>query len=151
MGIIRLSAQRSWKEFLMLISQRSVRNAAAGAVGAAAVTGAMLFGGDAVAQAAPAPTQGTSFAAFGPHGGPGGPGIVPERPGGGWGHGGGHGGGWGRGHGGWGHGGGMGRGGGWGHGGWGRGVGRGWGRGGDRSGFSHRGIFGNREAWNWWW
>ena len=86
----------------MLISQRSVRNAAAGAVGAAALAGAMLFGGDATAQAAPAPTPGTSFATFGPHGGPG---IVPERPGGGWGHGGGRGHGGGMGHGGWGHGG----------------------------------------------
>ena len=41
----------------MLISQRSVRSAAAGAVGAAALAGAMLFGGDAAAQAAPHPLR----------------------------------------------------------------------------------------------
>jgi hypothetical protein len=135
----------------MLISQRSVRKAAASAVGATAVAGALFFGGDAVAQAAPAPTPGTSFATFGPHGGPGGPGLVPERPGGGWGHGPGgfgHPGPGGFGRGGFGHHGpgGFGRGG-WGRGGFGRGVGRGFDRGG---GFSHRGVFGNRESWHWW-
>src|SRR5271167_4039154 len=106
----------------MTISMRMIRGAAAGTVGAAAVAGAMLFGGTPAANAAPAPTPGTSFAEFGPHG----PGIAPTW--GGHGFGGGHGGfghgGFGRGgfgHGGWGHGG-FGRGGGgWGHGGWGRG------------------------------
>ena len=87
----------------MTISLRSVRNAAASAVGAGALAGAMLFGGAPVAQAAPPPAAGTSIAMAGPHGAPG----VPLRGG----------------HGGWGHGGD----GGWGHGGdWGRG-GRGWG------------------------
>jgi hypothetical protein len=110
----------------MLISTRAVRRVAAGAVGAGALTGAMLFGGAAAAQAAPAPAPATSFAAFGPHGGPG---FIPERPGGrGFGGGGGHGG-WGRG-GGWGHGGGFGH--------------RGWG-GHDRGFWGHRG-WGDR----WW-
>lgn len=107
----------------MTISTRSLRGAAAGAVGATAVAGALLFGGAPAAQAAPAPT--TGFAVAGPHGGPG---IIPDRPG--WG--GGHGGGWG-GRGGWGRGG-------WGHGGWGHG---GWGRGG--------GGFLQHRWWNWWW
>ena len=116
----------------MTISMRTIRGAAAGTVGAAAVAGAMLFGGTPAANAAPAPTPGTSFAEFGPHG----PGIAPTW--GGHGFGGGHGG-FGGGHGGfgrggWGHGG-FGRGGGgWGHGGWGRGgFGHGWG------GWGHRG------------
>jgi hypothetical protein len=109
-----------------MISLRSMRGAAAGAVGAGAVAGAMLFGGIPAAQAAPAPAP-TSFDTAGPHGGaPLSPGLLPERPG--WGHGGGGHGGWG--HGGWGHGGGWGRGwgngGGWGHG-W--GGGHGWGNG----------------------
>lgn len=130
----------------MLISQRWVRNATAGALGAAAVAGAMLFGGDATAQAAPVP--GASFATVGLHGGPGG--IVPERLG-GFGHGG-------FGHGGFGHRGlgrgGFGRGGMGRHGGFGRhaGFGRrgGFGRYGWRhGGFGHRGMLGNREAW-WW-
>ena len=124
----------------MKVSLRTIRGAAAGTVGAAAVAGAMLFGGTPAAQAAPAPTPSTSFAEFGPHG----PGDIPAWGGGhgfggghgGWGHGGwGHGGGFGRGWGGgWGHGGGFGRGwgGGWGHGGWGNGWGGGWG---------HRGFF----------
>ena len=49
----------------MLISLRSARKAAAGAVGAGALTGAMLFGGAAAAQAAPAPAPATTFATFG--------------------------------------------------------------------------------------
>ncbi|MEB4208961.1 hypothetical protein [Mycobacterium sp. 94-17] len=105
----------------MMISSRSLRGAAAGVIGAGAVTGALLFGGAPVAQAAPGPAAGTSFAVAGPHGGPG---MFPDRPG--WGHGG-----WG--HGGWGRGG-LGHGG-WGHGGW----GRGW------------GFWGHRHWWNWWW
>jgi len=102
----------------MTISLRSVRNAAAGAVGAGALAGAMLFGGAPVAQAAPPPAAGTSIAMAGPHGAPG----VPLRGG----HGGGNGG-WGHGgDGGWNHGGDWGRGG-WNHGGdWGSG-GWGWG------------------------
>jgi hypothetical protein len=111
-------------------SLRSIRGAAAGAVGAGAVAGAMLFGGMPVAQAAPpAPAPATSFETVGPHGGaPLGPGLLPDRPGG-------HG--WGGGHGGWGHGG-FGRGG-WGHGGWGHGGGwgRGWGHGGWGHGWGH--------------
>lgn len=99
----------------MSISLSSVRRAAASAVGAGAVAGAMLLGGTPVAQAAPMPGSGTSFQMSGPHG-------VPLRPGGGGGgHGwGGHGGGWG-GHGGnWGgHGGNWGGHPGWGNGGWG--------------------------------
>jgi hypothetical protein len=102
----------------MTISLRSVRNAAAGAVGAGALAGAMLFGGVPVAQAAPPPAAGTSIAMAGPHGGA--PGV-PLRGGHGWGGGGGRGGDWG-------HGGDWGRGGDWGHGGdWGRG-GWGWGQ-----------------------
>jgi hypothetical protein len=46
----------------MLISPRSVRKAAAGAVGAGALTGEMLFGGIPAAQAAPPPAPGTTFA-----------------------------------------------------------------------------------------
>ena len=72
----------------MLTSLLSVHNAAVGAVGAGVLTGAMLFGGPPVAQAAPAPTPTSGFEMSGPHGTPGG--------GGGWG-GGGHGGGVGRG------------------------------------------------------
>jgi hypothetical protein len=102
----------------MTISLRSVRNVAAGAVGAGALAGAMLFGGVPVAQAAPPPAAGTSIAMAGPHGGA--PGV-PLRGGHGWGGGGGRGGDWG-------HGGDWGRGGDWGHGGdWGRG-GWGWGQ-----------------------
>ena len=118
----------------MLSSLRSVRTAAAGAVGVGALAGAMLFGGAPAAQAAPAPAPATSFATFGP----GGPGMVPEHSGGGWG-GGGHAGGHS-----WGHGGGHvtkslswggGRGG---HvGGFGRG---GYGHGGFDRGFGHRGF-----------
>src|SRR6516165_8785239 len=104
----------------MLTSLSSVRSAAIGAVGAGALTGAMLFGGTPIAQAAPAPTPGTTFDMAGPHGAP----DVPLRPGGGGGHGGGGhgGGGWGgHGGGGWGgHGGDWGgHGGDWGRGGWG--------------------------------
>jgi hypothetical protein len=123
----------------MLTSVHSVRKAAVSAVGAGMVTGAMLFGGAPIAQAAPPPAPGTSFEMSGPHGAPG----VPLRPGGGGGGpgGGGHGGGWG-GHGnGWGgHGNGWGgHGNGWGgHPGWGNG---GWGPPG----------LGYRPWWNWWW
>ena len=92
----------------MIISLRSIRNAAAGAMGAGALAGAMVYSGTPAADAAPVPNPATSVAVVGPHGS-----DVPAR--GGWG-GGGHGGG---GHGGWG-----GHGGGWGHGGWGHG---GWG------------------------
>jgi hypothetical protein len=88
-----------------MISVRSVRNAAGGAVGAGALAGAMLFGSVPAAQAAPAPA--TNFAIAGPHGSD----VIPTR--GGWG-GGGHGG-WGGG----GHGGGWGGHPGWGNGGWG--------------------------------
>lgn len=110
----------------MLISLRAVRGAAAGAIGAGALAGAMLFGGTPAAQAAPLPAPATSFESVG--GAPLTPGFIPDRPGGGGGHGwgGGHGGGWGGGH-----GGNFGRGGGWGNGGgWDRGWGhRGWNRG----------------------
>ncbi|WP_197504143.1 hypothetical protein [Mycobacterium sp. E1214] len=106
----------------MTISTRALRGAAASAMGAGAVAGALLFGVAPAAQAAPAPTTGIAVA--GPHGGPS---IIPDRPG------------WGGGHGGWGHGG-WGRGG-WGHGGWGHG---GWGRGGWGGGLQH-------HWWNWWW
>ncbi len=110
----------------MLTSLLSARNAAVGAVGAGVLTGAMLFGGAPIAQAAPPPAPTTSFATAGPHG----PDVIPTR--GGWG-GGGHGGGWGH------HGGGHIN---WGSGqgghGWGRHFG-GWGR--------HGGFFGPR----WWW
>ena len=77
----------------MLTSLSSVRNAALGAVGAGVVTGAMLFGGTPVAQAAPPPAPGTTFDMAGPHGAP----DLPLRPGGGGGGGGGGhgGGGWG--------------------------------------------------------
>ncbi|BBZ49893.1 hypothetical protein H7H82_02080 [Mycobacterium heidelbergense] len=124
----------------MLTSLLSARKAMVGAVGAGMVTGAMLFGGAPVAQAAPPPAPGTSFEMAGPHGAPG----LPAK-GGGWGHGGhggfGHGG-FGRGgfgHGGFGRAGHWGRGGHWGHGGWGRGGH--WGRGG----------WGWRPWWSWWW
>ncbi|HWF29965.1 MAG TPA: hypothetical protein VG327_16625 [Mycobacterium sp.] len=127
-----------------MISLRSTRNAAAGAVGAGALAGAMLFGGMPAAQAAPAPAPVTSFETAGPHGGaPLGPGVIPARPGGG-GGGGGHGGG---GHGGWG---GGGPGGGWGHGSdWGRG---GWGNIPPGHGFWAPGHWWNpAQWWNWWW
>jgi hypothetical protein len=144
-----------------MISSRSLRGAAASALGAGAVAGALFFGGAPVAQAAPAPVPAapvTSFDTVGPHGGPG---LIPERPGGGgghgWGGGGGRGGGFGRG-GGWGGHGGWGRGGGWGgHGGWGRGWGHGgggWGHGGwGRGGWwGDRGFWGGPGRWwNWWW
>src|SRR5271168_5203037 len=76
----------------MLISLRSVRGAAAGAVGAGALTGAMLFGSIPAAEAAPAPAA-TSFGIAGPLGdAPLGPGVIPTRGGfgghGGFGHGG---------------------------------------------------------------
>jgi len=141
-----------------MISSRSLRGAAASALGAGAVAGALFFGGAPVAQAAPAPVPAapvTSFDTVGPHGGPG---LIPERPGGGGGHGwggGGHGG-FGRGGGFGGHGG-WGRGGGWGgHGGWGRGWGGhgGWGHGGwGRGGWwGDRGFWGGPGRWwNWWW
>jgi hypothetical protein len=140
----------------MMISPRSVRNAAASAVGAGMLTGALLFGSTPIAQAAPPPGPGTSFEMAGPHGAP-----VPLGPGGdhgggghgggghgggGWGgHGGGgwggHGGGWGgHGGGGWGRGGG-----GWGHGGGGWGGHPGWGNG----GWGPPGL-GFRPWWNWW-
>src|SRR5690348_4481765 len=97
-----------------MISLRSLRDAAAAAVGAGALAGAMLVGGVPTAQAAPAPSPATSFDTAGPHGGaPLSPGVIPDRPGGG---GGGHGGG----------GPGPGPGPGWGHGpgpGWGKGPG----------------------------
>ena len=112
----------------MFISMRSIRGAAAGAMGAGALSGAMLFGAIPEADAAPAPAPATSFAIAG-HTGIAdihqAPAMSPPR----WGHGGGGGGfghgGFGRG--GWGHGGGGGGRGGWGHGGWGNG---GWGGGG---------------------
>jgi hypothetical protein len=88
----------------MKISSPSLRGAAAAAVGAGAVAGALLLGACPAAQGAPLPGPDTSFTTAGPHGTPGGPGIIPDRPGGG------HGG-WGGGHGsggghpgwGWGH------------------------------------------------
>lgn len=123
-------------------SLRSIRGAAAGAVGVGAVAGAMLFGGMPAAQAAPAPAPATTFDTGGPHGGaPLSPGILPERPGGG--HGG-HGWGPGGGHGGWGHGGGWGRGGGWDRG-WGGGWDHGWGH-----GWGHPG-WGWGNWWRPWW
>ncbi len=68
-----------------MVSLRSIRGAGAGAMGAGALAGALLFGGTPVALAAPAPIPDTSFATAGPHGAPG---IIPDRPGGrGWGHG----------------------------------------------------------------
>jgi hypothetical protein len=112
----------------MLTSLHSIRKAAVGAVGAGMVTGAMLFAGTPIAQAAPPPAPGTSFEMSGPHGAPG----VPLRGGGGRGGGwGGHGGGWGGHRGGWG-----------GHPGWGNG---GWGNG----GWGPPGL-GYRPWWNWW-
>ena len=137
----------------MMVSLRSMRNASAGAVGAGALAGAMLFGGVPAAQAAPAPTPGTSLETVGPHGGaPLGPGVIPASPGGG---GGGHGGG---GHGGGGHGGwgGGGPGGGWGHpgwenGGWGH-PGNGWGNIPPGRGFWAPGHWwAPAQWWNWWW
>lgn len=128
----------------MSISLTSAGRRAAGALGASAVAGAMLFGGTPIAQAAP-PGPGTSFEMSGPHGAPG----FPLRPGGGGGGGGGHGGGWG------GHGGGPGawggRGGWGGHGGWG-GRGGGWGGhpGWGNGGWGPPGL-GYRPWWNWWW
>ena len=130
----------------MLISLRSVRKAAAGAIGAGALTGAMLFSGIPAAQAAPPSAPGTTFAMHG--GGWGGGGHSGGHS---WGHGGGghvtnsrtlswgggrggHVGGWGRGgygHGGYGHGG-------HGHPGWGNG---GWGPPG----------LGYRPWSGWWW
>ena len=146
----------------MLNSLHSVRKAAVGAVGAGMVAGAMLFGGTPVAQAAPPPAPGTTFAMSGPHGAP----DLPLRPGGGGGGhgGGGHGGGgwgghggggWGGHGGGWGgHGGGWGgHGGDWGHGGWGGRGGwgghPGWGNGGwGPPGLGYRPWW---PLWNWWW
>jgi hypothetical protein len=131
-----VSSQVFEKELPMLISLRSVRKAAAGAIGAGALTGAMLFSGIPAAQAAPPTAPGTTFAMHGPYGAP-----VPAR--GGWG-GGGHAGGHSWGHGGGGHvtnsrtlswGGGKG-----GHvGGWGRG-GHGYGNHGFDRGYGHRGF-----------
>jgi hypothetical protein len=110
-----------------MISLRSMRQLAAGAIGTGAMAGAMLFGSMPTAAAAP-PAPAATFDVAGPHGGaPLSPGVLPERPGGhGWGPGGGHGG-WGHGGGwnrGWGHGGGWGHG--WGHPGWGWGHGGWW-------------------------
>ena len=118
----------------MTFSPRSVRKAAAGAMGAGALTAALLFGGAPVAQAAPS----TPVISGPAH-------VIPERPGGG--HGGGHGGGS-HGGGGWGgHGGG-----GWGHGGWGHGGwGPGWGNGGWDNGNGWGWGWGHRPWWNWWW
>jgi hypothetical protein len=125
----------------MIISMRSVRGAAAGAMGAGALAGAMLFSAIPEADAAPAPLPATSFAFAGPQAGPSGvsdipqaPAVSPTR----WGHGGGFG------HGGFGRGG-FGRGGGgWGRGGWGGGFGRGgWGPGG--------GFFGHGRMFRPWW
>ena len=70
----------------MTISLRSVRNVAAGAVGAGALAGAMLYGSPA-AQAAPAPAPATSFATDdggGFHPGPGHGGGFHPGPGHGW-------------------------------------------------------------------
>ena len=115
----------------MAISLSSARRRAAGAVGASAVAGAMLFGVTPIAQAAPPPAPGTSFEMSGPHGAPG----FPLRPGGGGGGGGGgRGGGWGGRGGGWG-----GRGGGWG--------GRGGGWGGHGGGWGGHGGWGGRGGW----
>jgi hypothetical protein len=131
----------------MFISMRSIRGAAASAMGAGALTGVMLFGAIPEADAAPAPPPATSFAIAGPGGVsdiPQAPAVSPTR----WGHGGGGGGfghggfgrgGWGHGGGGWGRGGGGWGRGGWGHGGWGHG---GWGRGGfGRGGWGPGGGF----------
>jgi hypothetical protein len=126
----------------MFISMRSIRGAAAGALGAGALTGVMLFGTIPEADAAPAAAPATSFAFAGPQAGlngisdiPQAPAISPTR----WGHGGGGG----FGHGGFGRGG-FGRGG-WGHGGWGRG---GWGGGGFGRG---GGIFNHGRFFRPWW
>lgn len=104
----------------MISSLSLARRLAAGAIGASAVAGAMLFGATPAANAAPAPApQSVGFAHVAPHAAPAGWHPAPVRGGfgrGGYGHGG-----WGRG---WGHGG-WGRGGGWGHRGWGWGH-RGW-------------------------
>jgi hypothetical protein len=116
----------------MLVSLRSVRVAATGALGAGALSSALLFGAAPMAQAAP-PGPVTTVAPLpvqGPHGGP----VLPDRPGHGWG---GHG--WG------GHGPGFGRGighGGWHPGGWGRG---GWGYGGGAPNW-----WGHRSLLHWW-
>jgi hypothetical protein len=138
----------------MTISLRSVRGAAAGAVGAGALTGVALFGGMAVAQAAPTPAPATNFTAAGPHG----PDVVPTRGGPG---GGGPGGGGGRDHdgpgqGGWGRGGGDHDGPGqrgWGTGGdWDRGGNHGdWDRGDNHGDWDHHGDWdrgGNRGDWD---
>jgi hypothetical protein len=115
----------------MMLSLRTIRGAAAGSVGAAAVAGAMLFGGTPAANAAPAPSPSTSFATVGPHG-PAGISAGPAIPS------------WG-GHGGGGHGG-------WGHGGWGRGGGHGgWGHGGWGHGWNHGGWGWFNRGWNPWW
>ena len=50
----------------MLTSLRSARNAAVGAASAGVLTGAMLFGGTPVAQAAPPSAPGTTFEMTGP-------------------------------------------------------------------------------------
>ncbi|OBI53833.1 hypothetical protein [Mycobacterium sp. E796] len=83
----------------MLISMQSVRYAAAGAVGAGALTGAMWLAAVPAAQAAPAPAPTHGFVGAGPHdviptdngpGDPGGRGGDHDGPGqGGWGRGGG--------------------------------------------------------------
>jgi hypothetical protein len=123
----------------MFISLQAARKAAVGAAGAGALTGAILFGGAPVAQAAPAPTPATHFATFGPESAR----DIPDRPGGGRGPGGGHG--WGGRGGGWG-----GRGGGWGggRGGWGGGVGRGWDH--HRGWGGPDGFRGPGHFWRWW-
>jgi hypothetical protein len=116
----------------MFISLQAARKAAVGAAGAGALTGAILFGGAPVAQAAPAPTPATHFATFGPQSAR----DIPDRPGGGRGPGGGHG---------WG-----GRGGGWGggRGGWGGGAGRGWDH--HRGWGGPDGFRGPGHFWRWW-
>jgi hypothetical protein len=127
----------------MLSSLSSARRIAAGAVGASAVAGAMLFGATPAANATPAVAHvaPASPAGFGA--------PLPDRPGFGGGHGGFGGGHGGFGRGGFGHGG-FGRGG-WGHGG---GFGRGWGRGGFGRGFGNHGFWGGRGfGWGhhgWW-
>ena len=128
-----------------MITLRSIRTAAAGALGAGALSGAMLFGTIPAAEAAPAPAPVTNFVASGAQGGvPDAPAITPPERGG---YGGGGHGGFGGGH------GGFGRGGGWGgHGGWGRGggFGRGWGGGWGHGGWGRGGFF-RHQWWNWWW
>jgi hypothetical protein len=102
-----------------MVSPRSMRNTAAGAVGAGALAGAMLFGSVPAVNAAPAPA--TSFAIAGPHGDiPHAPAVVPTR--------GGHGGG---GNGGWGH------------------PGPGWGNGWDHPGRGFWGAPGHWWNWWW--